>query len=93
MLGPEPDRLGHGLILNQTLATVVFVALPVDTSALPRQVLPMTTDRVYFRVPHARILEAISLLSTYQFSDPVCPQLVHRNFDRYRARMMLGDTT
>jgi len=89
-LGPEPDRLGHGLILSQTLDAVVFVALPLDTSALPRQMLPRT-DRVYFRVPRARIVEAISLLTTYQIPYPLCPRLVNPNFDRYRARLMVDE--
>ena len=30
----------------------------------------------------------VSLLSTWNFPYPLCPQLVNRNFDRYRARLM-----
>ena len=90
-LGPEPDRMGHGLILSSVLYAVVFVALPIDTAALPRQVLPNTEDRVYFRVPRARVLETISLLATFEFNAPLCPHLVDRSFDRYRARVMVGN--
>ena len=76
------------MVLNEVLAEVVFVALPVDTAALPRQVAAGTGQHMYLRVPRASILDVVSLLSTWNFPYPLCPQLVNRNFDRYRARLM-----
>jgi len=77
---------GHGLYLNDIDGEVVFIALPVDVAALPQ-----TSNHIVARVPRARILDVISLLATFQFSYPLCPQLVHRNFDRYRARLMADE--
>ena len=85
-IGLADYRFGHGLFLNDILGEVVFIALPVDVKALPQ-----TSNHVVARVPRARILDVISLLSTFQFPEPVCPQLVHRNFDRYRARLMVDE--
>jgi len=82
-IGLRPEKLSHGMITSQILSGVTFVALPVDVAALP-----MTPGHDYVRVPRARILDAVALLSKIQFSGPLCPQLVHRNFDRYRGRFM-----
>jgi hypothetical protein len=77
---------GHGLYLNDIDGEVVFIALPVDVAALPQ-----TSNHIVARVPRARILDVISLLETFQSSYPFCPQLVHHNFDRYRARLMVDE--
>ena len=87
-IGPYPYRGGHGLLLNEILGEVAFIALPVDVAVLPTQTLPYSGSK-YERVPRARILDVISLLSTFQFTRPLCPQMVHRNFDRYRSRLMV----
>jgi hypothetical protein len=85
-LAPYPYG-GHGLILSHLIDEVAFVALPIDVAALPRQVYPVTGN-TYARVPRARILDVVSLLTPHDYSAPACPQLVHHNFDRYRARMI-----
>jgi hypothetical protein len=90
-LGQEEYWFGHGLFLNELLAEVVFIALPVDTSALPRHVMNSLTGRLYYRVPRARILDAIALTTTFQIPEPLCPHLVHRNFDRYRAQLLVDE--
>ena len=82
-IGLVPYRFDHGLFLNNLLEEVTFVALPVDVAALP-----MTPGREYVRVPRERILDVIALLSVFDFNAPLCPHLVHRNFDRYRSRLM-----
>jgi hypothetical protein len=87
-IGPLPWYGEHGLLFFDQLAEVVFVALPVDTAALPKQYGPRTAWP-YDRVPRAKILDVVALLSTWSaFTYPFCPQLVHSNFDRYRARLM-----
>jgi hypothetical protein len=89
-IGPTPYWFGHGLFLNELLDEVVFVALPVDVAALPRERTPQDQNE-YARVPRDRMLDVIALLSVFQFPEPLCPHLVHRNFDRYRARLMQDD--
>ena len=80
--------LNHGLLFYNVLAQVVFIALPLDTAALPRQ-WTSVTPRQYGRVPRAKILDVVSLLTSWNgFTEPLCAGLVHRNFDRYRARLM-----
>ena len=74
---------GHGLILNEVLEEVAFISLPVDTAALPRWA---DADHRYERVPRARVLDVVALLSSFQGSAAPCPRLVHPNFDRYRGR-------
>jgi hypothetical protein len=71
---------------------VTFVALPVDVATLPRQRTPVAGNE-YARIPRARVLDVISMVSRYPFTAPLCRQLVHRNFDRYRARLMRGGIT
>jgi len=84
-LGPEDYLFGHGLFLNEELAEVVFVAMPVDTSGLPKQWTAIQGNE-YERMPRARVLDAIALLSPHQYTtSPLCPHLVHSNFDRYRG--------
>jgi hypothetical protein len=85
----DPDRSGHGLLLNAILEAVVFVALPVDVASLPRQVFH-TGDK-YARVPRERILDVVSLLVPEDYGHQACPHLVHPDFDRYRARMILNN--
>jgi len=83
-IGLAPYWFGHGLILAG-LSVVAFVALPLDVAALP-----MTPGHDYARVPRAKILDVVALLSTFPLAYPLCPHLVHSNFDRHRARLMEG---
>jgi len=86
-IGMGSNLLGHGIILSNS-GIVAFVALPLDVAPLPRQRLP-TTGTEYARVPRAKILDVVALLSTLTFTP--CPHLVHNNFDRRPARMMSDD--
>lgn len=86
-IGLSPDGSGHGLIMSGN-AVVAFAALPLDVAALPRQ-RTRTTGNEYARVPRARILDVVALLSTLPFTP--CPHLVHDNFDRHAARLVSGD--
>jgi hypothetical protein len=84
-LGKSPS--GHGLILWNGFGVVTFVALPLDVAPLPRQ--RILNGNEYARVPRAKILDVVALLSTQSFTP--CPHLVHNNFDRHPARMMSDD--
>jgi len=91
-IGFELPFFGHGLYLNKLLEEIVFVALPVDVAALPRQISE-PNDRTYGRIPRANILDVIVLQSTYivtSSTTPLCPHLIHNNFDRYRAVLMVS---
>ena len=87
-IGPYEYRGGHGLFMNEVLDELEFIALPVDTVGLPKQVLP-GSGHTYERVPRARILDVIAMISTFQFTTPFCPHPVNRNFDRYRTRLFV----
>ncbi len=87
-IGLHPWLYEHGIWFRDPLAQVVFVSLPVDTAALERRPGP-TGGNEYAQVPHSQILDVISLLTTWdRFAYPFCPELVHRSFDRHRARLM-----
>lgn len=88
-IGSYPHPLGHGMVFGTYLTSVVFIALRLNLAVLPRQREPQDGIE-YARIPKDRILDAIALLSTFPFTQPLCPHLVHRNFDRHRARMMEG---
>jgi hypothetical protein len=72
---------GHGLYLNDIDGEVVFIALPIDVSGLP-----VTPNHRVERIPRARILDVMAQYSTYESGYPLCPHLVHSNFDRHPGR-------
>jgi hypothetical protein len=83
-LGEWP-LIGHGLDFMGA-PTVAFVTLPLDTSSLPRDFLPMVSP-IFERVPRDKILDVLSYdyipAVQAQLPDfPTCPQLVNAVFDR-----------
>jgi hypothetical protein len=85
----RPWEFDHGLYLNDILYEVAFVALPVDTTALPKG----TGGTVeLMRVPRANILDVMSIVFprdtvySYQYGGGTwCAHLVHSNFERRQA--------
>jgi hypothetical protein len=87
-IGPRSWWGDHGIYYYGVLSDVVFVALPVDTAMLPRQFAP--SGAPYARIPRAKILDAAALLANWNgFTYPFCPHMVHSNFDRYPARLIV----
>ncbi len=88
-IGPQEWAFEHGLAFYNVLAQVVFIALPLDTAALPKQSSYPPPGLTHARIPRANILDVITLLAAWNgYSVPFCPQMVNRNFDRYRALLM-----
>ncbi len=87
-IGPRSWSLNHGIYFYGVLSDVVFVALPVDTAALPRQFAP--SGAPYSRIPRANILDAVALLANWHgFEYPFCPHMVYSAFDRSAARLIV----
>jgi len=87
-LGPHSWFLDHGILFWGVLSDVVFVALPVDTAALPTQLTPSGSP--YARIPRAKILDVIALRGNWNgFTYPFCPHMVHSNFDWRPAQLIV----
>ena len=87
-IGPRAWFLDHGLLFWGGLVQVVFVALPVDTAALPKQVL-FATAWPFDRVPRGKILDVVTLAANWGPFPGLCPWgLVNRNFDRRSAQIL-----
>jgi hypothetical protein len=90
-IGLTPMVLGHGTFYGGQFTSVVFLALPLDVSALPRQRDPFSGGE-YARVPRQSVIEVVALRSPYQSAFSPCPEVVHANFDRQPAYLIgLGD--
>jgi len=78
---------GHGMIFSAGLASAIVVALPVDTTALPR-VQKYTSDRGWVqRIPRDHILDVLwafwpDLVTVW---NELCPIQVNSAFDRQPA--------
>jgi hypothetical protein len=89
-VGLSPMVLGHGTFYN-VLTSVVFVALPLNVTALPRQRVPVDGSE-WAAVPRAAVLDVVALRSPFEAGYPRCPTVIHRNFDRLPADLIgLGD--
>jgi hypothetical protein len=76
----------HG-ILFEDLSAVPFLALPVDTAAIPRQFAPGAT-KPWGRIPADRLLDVVMIVSNYAASPyPECAQLILPKFDRAPSRV------
>ncbi len=88
-IGPQEWNFGHGIGFYNVLAQVLFIALPLDTAALPKQSGYPPPGQTRYRIPRANLLDVFTLLAAWNgYSAPFCPQMVNRNFDRYRAQLM-----
>jgi hypothetical protein len=88
-----PWEFKHGLYLNDILYEVAFVALPVDTTALPKAVSGFGSELM--RVPRANILDVMSIVfprdTVYSFQyggGTWCAHLVHPEFERRPAPLL-----
>lgn len=79
---------GHGLDFNN-LWSVPFLARSADPATFVRQRPAFWSNGAEaMKVPAASILDAAALLATYEFPNPLCPQLVNRAIDRGTARLI-----
>jgi len=83
---------GHGLRWDWT-QEVVFVAGPVDVSSLPRDTPPLIGE--IWQIPGGKILDVLAATATPEIEavhsaqfGPLCPRIVHENFDRQPAAIV-----
>lgn len=79
----------HGINWPESGAVTVL-ALPLNAAALQRAQV-QEDGYVFARIPHDRVLDLLSFHSTYAAPYPNCPSMVHANFDRAMAFLLLGD--
>lgn len=80
----------HGLYLSHTTDEVAFIALPVDTAALPKA--RTSLGREMWRVPRANMLDVMSIYwpeATLWSPGPLCAHMVSGNFERRPAPLVV----
>lgn len=89
-IGFGNDPFGHGFF-GDILASALFIATPLDLSALPRRPHPRNSTP-YMGIPRRAVLEAIALQTQSELSAELCGDQLHYNFDRGSARYTGGGT-
>ena len=83
-IGTRPNPAGHGL-LWAGLASVAFIARPLDRSALRTEFFGNVT---WARIPAASLLDVMAMKTTYKSGYTECSWLVHPRFDRQLVQLL-----
>ena len=81
----------HGMNWPASNASVTVLALATSTTSLPHALIPGNLGVQVLRLPRERILDVRALHGKYVAAFPLCPSIVHPNFDRVMATLFLGD--
>ena len=86
----EPTPGGHGLTWL-ALANVVFLALPLDPTALHRETVGPNQDLRWARIPTEKLIEVMAIKTTYRSGYPECDRIVLPNLDREPVKLLGSD--